>query len=243
MLAGMDGSRLGRSIRALRRKRGWTQAELARRSGLSQSAVSRIERGGGTTLAVRTLERVTAEVGARLRLTILADGEDLDRLLDAGHAAIVEHVTQLLLRHGWEIAPETTFSVWGERGSIDVLAFHPPTGSLLVIEVKGSIHDVQGTLAGIDRKARLAAEVARDRGWRVRTVSRWLVAPGDTTTRRRVTRHEATFRAVLPLRSAELRRWLASPSGATAGILFVSPSTVAGTRHRIGAKRGRSRAA
>jgi hypothetical protein len=209
---------------------------------LSQSAISRIERGGASSLTVATVERVALAVGARLRLTIYADGEDLDRLLDADHAAIVEHVVRLLRTHGWEVAPETTFSAFGERGSIDVFAFHPPTGSLLVIEVKSSIHDVQGTLAGIDRKARLAEVVARDRGWRVRTVSRWLVANGDSTTRRRVAAHEATFRAVLPMRGDELRRWLAAPSGRTAGILFVSPSTVAGHRHRIMPKRDRSRA-
>jgi hypothetical protein len=140
------------------------------------------------------------------------------------------------------VAPEVTFSVFGERGSIDVLAFHAPTGSLLVIEVKSSIHDVQGTLASIDRKVRLATGIARQRGWRVRTVSRWLVALGDSTTRRRIASHQATFDAVLSRRTHELRRWLAAPIGATAGILFVAPSTVAGNRRRIGAKRGGSHA-
>jgi hypothetical protein len=151
-------------------------------------------------------------------------------------------VTLLLRRRGWEVAPETTFSFYGERGSIDVLAFHPPTGSLLVIEVKSSIHDVQGTLAGIDRKARNALRVARERGWRVKTVSRWLVASGDSTTRRRVASHEATFRAMLPQGGDELRRWVTAPRGSTSGILFVSPSTLTGHRHRIGTKRGAPRA-
>lgn len=204
---------------------------------MSQSAISRIERSEGDRLTVAVLGRVAAAVGARIRVNLLANGEDLDRLLDSGHAGIVERVAQLLRGLGWEVVPEATFSVYGERGSIDLLAFHPATGALLVIEVKSAIPDVQATLAGIDRKARLALAVAKERGWRVTSVSRWLVVPGDRTTRRRIAAHETTFRAALPGRSVAMRRWAAEPCGTVAGIVFVSPSTHAGTRHRIRARR------
>lgn len=172
-------------------------------------------------------------VGARLKIQLLADGENLDRLLDADHASLVEFVSALLRRHGWEVAPEVTFSVYGERGSIDVLAFHPPSGSLLVIEVKSVIPDVQATLAGLDRKHRLAVDIARSRGWRVRSVSRWLVVADTSTARDRVGRHANTFNAVLPSRTIALRRWAAAPAGAVAGILFVRVSHRAGRMHRI----------
>src|SRR6187401_1767996 len=197
----MDAIRFGLGIRALRRRRGWTQAELATAAGLSQSAISRVERGVADRLTVRSLDRVAGAIGARIRITVLADGENLDRLLDRDHAALVEQVTRLLLARGWEVAPEATFSIYGERGSIDVLAFHPPTGSLLVIEVKSAIPDVQATLGGIDRKVRLAAQIARQRGWHVRSVSRWLVIADTTAARSRIERHAATFAAALPART------------------------------------------
>ena len=38
-------SMYGSEVRALRLERGWTQAELAKRAGISQASVSRIERG------------------------------------------------------------------------------------------------------------------------------------------------------------------------------------------------------
>ncbi len=177
--------------------------------------------------------RVAGELGARLRVQLLAHGEDLDRLLDADHAEIVERVGALLRGHGWEVVPEATFNIWGERGSIDILAFHPPTGSLLIIEVKSAIPDVQATLAGIDRKARLATKVAGERGWRVRSVSRWLVVPDTTTTRRRIELHASTFASALPSRTVALRRWAAAPLGPVAGILFVPATTHSGHRHRI----------
>ena len=43
-----------------------------------------------------------------------------------------EHVARLLTAAGWEVAPEVSFSIYGERGVIDVLARHPTAGSLLV---------------------------------------------------------------------------------------------------------------
>ena len=233
IVGGMDPVRFGLAVRALRRRRRWTQEELGRRCGLSQSAVSRIEAGEGDRVTVAVLGRVAAAIGARVRLTQLAHGEDLDRLLDGDHAAIVERIARVLRLDGWEVVPEATFSVYGERGSIDLLAFHPATGALLVVEVKSVIPDVQATLAGIDRKARLAAGIARERGWRVTSVSRWLVVPGDRTSRRRVATHGATFRAALPGRTREMQAWAADPAGPVAGIVFVAPTRQAGGRHRI----------
>jgi len=204
---------------------------------VSQSAVSRIETGRGDRLTVRVLAGVVAVPGARISLRVVGQGEDLDRLLDGDHAAIVERIAQLLRRLGWELVPEATFNVFGDRGSIDILAFHPATGALLVVEVKSVVPDVQATLSGVDRKARIAARVARDRGWRVGSVSRWLVVPGDKTSRRRIERHAETFRAALPGTTVEMRRWAAAPDGPVAGIVFVSPSTLATGRHRIRAQR------
>lgn len=39
-----------------------------------------------------------------------------------------------------------SFNHYGDRGRYDILAFHPPTGILLVVEVKTGIGDVQATL-------------------------------------------------------------------------------------------------
>jgi transcriptional regulator with XRE-family HTH domain len=54
----MDMVRFGRGIRALRMRRGWRQVDLAVAAGVSQSIVSRIERGLGGRIAVETLSRV-----------------------------------------------------------------------------------------------------------------------------------------------------------------------------------------
>ena len=61
-----------------------------------------------------------------------------------------------------------------------------PRLSLLVIEVKSVVPDLQAMLVTLDRKGRLAREIARDRGWQARTITRLLILPDDRTARRRV---------------------------------------------------------
>jgi transcriptional regulator with XRE-family HTH domain len=92
----MDAVRFGLSLRSLRRRRGWTQRELATRAGVSPSAISRIERGGAEQLSVRLLQRVATPLGARINMRVLWQGENLDRLLDHDHARLVERALRWL---------------------------------------------------------------------------------------------------------------------------------------------------
>jgi len=228
----MDAIRFGLGVRALRR-RNWTQGELGRRTGLSPSAIGRIERGRSDRMTVRTFDRVAAELGGRVDVRLLWHGEGLDRLLDQRHASLVDSTLEVLADAGWSAAVEVSFAIRGERGSVDILAFHPPAGSLLVIEVNSVVPDLQAILVSLDRKGRLAREIALERGWQARTVTRLLVLPDDRTARRRVADLERTFGAALPARTADVRRWLKAPVGTKHGILFLANHPQAGTRHRI----------
>lgn len=38
---------------------------------------------------------------------------------------------------GWELVPEVSFSIYGERGVIDVLLWHPVARVLVVVELDG----------------------------------------------------------------------------------------------------------
>ena len=94
----MEMVRFGRGIRALRLRRGWRQIDLAAAAGVSQSIVSRIERGLGGRLTIETLARVAQALGSRVDLRLNWQGEGLDRLLDQDHARLVELVTRLSRR-------------------------------------------------------------------------------------------------------------------------------------------------
>jgi len=238
----MDGVRIGLQMRALRRRRRWTQHRLAEAAEVSRSVVGRIEGGQVHRVAATTLIRVAAALGATVSVRIMWHGEALDRLLDAGHADLVERTLALLTSWSWDCAAEVSFSIAGERGSIDILAFHAPTGTLLVIEVKSVVPDMQAMLHGIDRKARLGPRIAGDRGWKVATVARLLVLPDDRTVRRRVRQHATTLELALPARTIAVKRWLRAPSGPMSGILFLSDVRQAVPRHRVASPTGEGHA-
>jgi transcriptional regulator with XRE-family HTH domain len=223
MLRDMDIARVGRAVRTLRVRRGWRQVDLAAAAGVSRSRVGRIERAEAAGLSLQTVERVAAALGARAELRLRWRGEGLDRLLDEGHATLVERTVHALVATGWEVAVEVSFSRFGERGSIDVLAYRPERRALAVIEVKSIVPDLQAMLGSLDRKARLAPIVARERGWRADVVGRILIIWDTRTSRRRVASHAATLAAALPAGTRGVRRWLDDPRAPRfGGIWFVA---------------------
>jgi transcriptional regulator with XRE-family HTH domain len=135
----MDTVRFGRQIRALRRRRGWRQVDLSLAADMSRASLSRIERGHADQTTLAALDAVARALSARLEVGLSWNWEGLDRLLDAYHAAIVEVVARELRALEWDVAVEVTFNIRGERGSIDILAFHPATGVILVVEVKSVV--------------------------------------------------------------------------------------------------------
>jgi transcriptional regulator with XRE-family HTH domain len=231
----MDVIRMGRTVRALRIRRGWRQADLARHARFSQSLIARIERGGAGRVRVDTLARVVAALDARMALGIDWQDEAADRLLDAAHAGLVEHVISFLRDAGWEAIPEVTFAFDGERGSVDILGWHPATATLLVVEIKTVVPDVQGLLAPFDREMRRGGALAAGRGWRPARLGAMLVIAESRTSRRRVEAHAATFAARFPHGATACRRFIGRPSDfpALRGLWFLSPSTTATNRHRV----------
>jgi hypothetical protein len=207
--------------------------------GCSRSAVARVERAEADRFTLRFLERLLSTLDARVLVRVLWRGEELDRLLDADHAALVEKAASMLTATGWIVHLEVTFQVRGERGSIDVLALQPAQHVALVVEVKSVVPDVQSMLAALDRKVRLAPVILRERAWGDgrEAISRVVVLAGDRTSRRRVDRHAATFVRALPARTAQVKRWLANPAGSLSGLCFVSGVTATGARHRVGRRR------
>ncbi|HWH24756.1 MAG TPA: helix-turn-helix domain-containing protein [Candidatus Limnocylindria bacterium] len=62
----MDELHLGRTIRALRRRRGWRQLDLAEAAGVHQSDVSRLARGYIGAYRVDAVRRVLVALEATL---------------------------------------------------------------------------------------------------------------------------------------------------------------------------------
>lgn len=167
-------------------------------------------------------------------------GGELDRLLNVRHATLATAVAAYLRALGWEVAPEVSFSIYGERGSIDILAWHAASRTLLVVEVKTELVDIHDTLGVLDRKTRLARAVARERGWRPTSVGTWLALAEGSTNRHRVERFGSLLRPALPAGGAAMRSWLRAPAGRIAALTFFSKIGGSGAKQEVvGRKRVR----
>jgi transcriptional regulator with XRE-family HTH domain len=149
----MDDLRFGSTIRVVRIKRAWRQSDLAARSHVSASTISRIERGHPGTFSLDTIRAVAAALDIRVDLTPRWRAGDLDRLLNAKHSALHELVARWFSKElpDWVLAPEVSFAIYRERGVIDIVAWHAERRAILVIELKTDIVDVNeliGTAIG-----------------------------------------------------------------------------------------------
>jgi len=216
----MDNLRIGITVRTVRIRRGWTQDDLAAATHISRAQIGRIEHGHIDATQLGKLRHVCAALEIRVDLVPRWRGADLDRMLSSRHALLAESVVEALRRDSpdWQIFPEVSFSIWGERGVIDLIAWHPGRRALLVIELKTELVDVGEMLGTMDRKQRLAAQVARERGWDVDTVSGWIILAAGRTNERRLAAFRSTLRAAYPADARQMRAWLRDPVGSVTAL-------------------------
>jgi transcriptional regulator with XRE-family HTH domain len=223
---------VARAFRAVRLRRGWRQLDVARRAGVSRERISDLENGEVGSFPLRTMRVVGAALDIDVTLVARWRGGELARLLDAGHAALGNAFAREFERAGWEVIPERTYSEYGERGSIDLLAFHASTRVLAVVEVKTVIADIQDLLARLDAKARLGGRIAASLGWRAHAVVPILVVAESTTSRRRMAAHDALF-ARFSLRGPAVRAWIRSPVPVSGVLAFMSLPSGTGAAARL----------
>jgi transcriptional regulator with XRE-family HTH domain len=196
---------VGAAVVSLRGTIGWTQAELGVRVGKSQSWVCRVERGVVVSLTFETAERLLAAMGARLVIAVDTPFlGDRQRQREPAHARCAAHVATRLRQAGWEVATEVEVGGDRSRGWIDVLAYHPLTGWLLVIEIKTEIHDlgaIERSLGWYEREAIVAASRL---GWRPRRSLGCLLLLATSANDGRVSDNREPIAVGFPVRAREL---------------------------------------
>jgi transcriptional regulator with XRE-family HTH domain len=214
----MDDQRVGSALRTIRLRRDLRQADLSRMAGVSRTTISRLERGHVAAFTLETIRAVAKALDVRMDLTPRWRAGDLDRLLNSRHSGLHELVARSFRDlPGWVAEPEVSFAIFGERGVIDILAWHPGRRMLLVIELKTDIADINELVGTVDRKRRLAVEIAIDRGMipaggAPSTVSTWVIVADGHTNRRRVQTHGSMLRAAFPSDGRSMAGWLQNPA-------------------------------
>jgi DNA-binding XRE family transcriptional regulator len=209
-----------------------TQSELARRSGVSRSTISRLERGHLEALTLRTTRRIGRHLDLRVQLEGAWRGGDLQRVMNAGHSAMHEAMIAIFERiDGWEIASEVSFSIYGERGVIDMLAFNAQGRVVLVVELKTEIVDGQALVGTMDRRRRLALKIATERGWQAEVAALWVVVADTRSNRRRLALQARLLRHAFPTDGRRIRSWLRRPNGPVSALSFLSETHVLTDAH------------
>jgi len=218
--------RLAAGLRTIRIRSRLTQRELSIAARVPRSVIQALEGGRADRVRVGDLKAIASSLDASVDVVLRWHGGDLARLLNSRHAVLHELMaSRFVALAAWTYEPEVSFSQFGERGSIDILAWHERSRSLLVIELKSELVDINDLMGSVDRKRRLAADVVASRGWRPASISTW-VAVADTRTNRRVlARHERVLRAKFPSDGHRLRAWLRNPAGRLDALGFLSDAS------------------
>jgi len=232
----MDDVRIGNTLRVIRIRKHLRQTDVARRARVSRQIVGHLENGAVGRYPLDTIRAVAAALGVRLDVRPRYQGAELDRIINAAHAELHESVAAFLgLSDDWVWLPEVSFAHYGERGVIDILAWHPATRSLLIIELKTELVDPQELAATMHRRVRLGRVIAEEHGWDPATISAWVIVRDTSTERRRLKQHSRLLRTAFPAEGRTMRGWLARPCGQVSGLSFWSSVTPGGASKVCGA--------
>jgi hypothetical protein len=140
---------------------------------------------------------------------------------DFVHARCIGSVARRLRRLGWLVRTEVIITTGRSHGFIDILAFHPPSGVLLVVEVKTQLDDIgriERIMSWYEREAWSAAKAV---GWHGREVHSCLILLATAENDGVVRRNRETFVSMFPGRAPAFLEWIAAPGGGRAARRFV----------------------
>lgn len=187
-----------------------SQGELGQACSLSRPVISAIETGRRAA-SLDDVERIATALGMSIDLVPRRPGVIAPRLHDVVHARCVAYVQRRLTAAGFTVLREVEVVHGRWHGWIDLLAFDPRSGLLLIIEVKSSLVDlgsVERQLAWYEREA---GAIARARGWRATGARSWLLLLDSLEVDAAISHGREVLGLAFPRRAAAMRRELEGP--------------------------------
>jgi hypothetical protein len=156
--------------------------------------------------SVDTLDRIAraldGELIVDLRLPTVIGRADQG---DAAHARCVAAARRSLERRGYVCAVECEIVDGRLRGWIDLLAFDPASGRLLIVEVKTELRDVGGLQRQVGWYQRAGPTVAGALGWTVRATVVVVVFLATDANDAALVANRDTLASAFPLRGRAVR--------------------------------------
>ncbi len=184
---------LARACRDGRQALGLTQSAIAAKVGVARSYIAGIEHGQANPsldVIMRLARALGLEVDLALRSPVILGDR---RQKDAVHARCSGYADRRLRGAGLETAREVAVVDGRWRGWIDLLAFDPQTGTLLVIEIKTTIDDLGALERQVGWYERVARRVALEQGWRPRRIVTWLLVLSSEQNELAIARNRDVF--------------------------------------------------
>jgi transcriptional regulator with XRE-family HTH domain len=190
--------------RTTRRRLRLTQQQLGEAVGISHGYIARIELGQADP-SLGLVERIAAALELDIELVSRAPvviGEGRQR--DLVHARCSGQVDRRLRAVGWLTAREVEIVHARSHGWIDLLAFDPATGTLLVIEIKTRLDDIGAVERQLGWYQRSAFGAAQRLGWRPRRVLGWLLILASDEVEDVIRANEDLLSRAFPVRARSL---------------------------------------
>lgn len=210
--------RLGRGLKEERNHQGATQQFIADRAGVTQSWISRMERGRGGSASLETWASVAAALDLQL-VAFLEGVPGAERPRDYQHLKRQELVIGTARRGGWISHPELQLDPDSPRSrSVDVALLRPVRQEAAVVEIWDFFDDIgaakrslDGKVASVERMLITGRGLGQGEPYRVRGL--WVVR-GTIRNRRLVSEFATLFAAAFPARPEEWLRCLGDPGTA-----------------------------
>lgn len=152
-----------------------SQRALADAIGVSRGYIANVESGRANP-SLDQAERIAAALGLEVELVTRGPLFVSERRAsDVVHARCSGYVDRRLRGLGWQTAREVELTEGRAHGWIDLLAFDPRTGTLLIIELKTRLEDLGAVERQLGWYARLGGSAAQRLDWRPRRIVTWLL--------------------------------------------------------------------
>jgi transcriptional regulator with XRE-family HTH domain len=224
----LKAAQLGREARTERVRRGWSQATLAAKAGLSPSEIHKLE--FGKVCSLETYVRVGVALGLDPRFTLLPEPKfGTSRDADPVHAAMGEIEAAHFRKLGYEVRLDEPYQHFQFAGRADVAVIERERRALLHMENRTRYPDIQGFLGSWNAKrAYLADDLAKRLeirgGWR--SIDHVVVSLWSSEVLHSLRLRTETFRSACPDGVENFANWWAgtpAARGERTGLVILDP--------------------
>jgi putative transcriptional regulator len=204
-----------------------TQQALADAVGVSRAYIATIESGRANP-SLDLVVRIADRLGIQVDLVVIQPRVIAPLQRDLVHARCSGYVDRRLRRAGWKVRREVEVVHGQSHGWIDLLAFDPRSGTLLIVEVKTRIDDLGAMERQMAWYERSAPGLARALGWRPNRVAGWLVALASDEIDAAIRANGEALQAAFPNRAISMSAIVdgqIAPDARSRGLALIDPSS------------------